>query len=84
MRYVSDSSYWLYLVHIPLMMVLQFVVRAWQVPAVIKYALVCVVACTLLLISYALFVRYTPIGTLLNGKRYRLRKAEPMAAEVLS
>ena len=84
MRYVSDSSYWLYLVHIPLMMVLQYVVRAWQMSAVIKYALVCVVACTLLLISYTLFVRYTPIGTLLNGKRYRIRSSQPMSAEVVS
>jgi hypothetical protein len=75
MRYVSDSSYWLYLVHLPLIIVAQAIVRNWQMPAVAKFTLVCVVTSGLLLASYQLFVRYTPIGTLLNGPRVRPKKS---------
>ncbi len=75
MRYVSDSSYWLYLAHLPLIIVAQAIVRSWQLPAVAKFTLVCVVTSALLLASYQLFVRYTPIGTLLNGPRVRPRKS---------
>jgi peptidoglycan/LPS O-acetylase OafA/YrhL len=71
MRYVSDSSYWLYLTHLPLIIVAQAVVRSWQIPALVKFALVCSVCSALLLVSYQLLVRYSPIGTLLNGPRKR-------------
>jgi len=72
MRYLSDSSYWLYLIHIPLIFYVQFFASQWQSSVWLKFALVCVATSAILLISYQLFVRYTLIGTLLNGKRYRL------------
>lgn len=71
MRYVSDSSYWLYLVHLPLIIVAQAVVRSWPIPALVKFTLVCSVCSAFLLASYQLLVRYSPIGTLLNGPRQR-------------
>ena len=76
MRYVSDSSYWLYLAHIPLIILVQYLVYDWSMPAIVKFAIVCIVTSGLLLISYQLFVRYTPIGTLLNGPRRRMPKVE--------
>lgn len=74
MRYVSDSSYWLYVAHLPLVFVLQAVVCDWPLSAVVKCILVSVVCCLLLLASYQLLVRHTPIGTLLNGPRKRISK----------
>ncbi len=71
MRYVSDSSYWLYLTHLPLIIVAQAIVMSWPMPAWIKFTLICTLCSALLLVSYQLFVRYTPIGTLLNGPRRR-------------
>ncbi|MGB7347497.1 MAG: acyltransferase family protein [Pirellulaceae bacterium] len=83
MRYVSDSSYWLYLVHLPVIMVAQYLVRHWQLPAIVKWSIVCVVVSGLLLLSYQWFIRYTPIGTLLNGRRQRPSKnSEPAVAIV--
>ena len=37
----------------------------------VKFALICVVITGFLLLCYQGFVRYTPLGTLLNGKRTR-------------
>jgi peptidoglycan/LPS O-acetylase OafA/YrhL len=71
MRYISDSSYWLYLVHLPLVIWAQGFVREWQLPALLKFAMVCMFVTTLLLFSYRFFVRYTWIGRLLNGPRAR-------------
>ncbi|MHC4879530.1 MAG: acyltransferase family protein [Planctomycetota bacterium] len=82
MRYLSDSSYWLYLAHIPLIIYVQYLVRDWQAPAFLKFSAVCLVTSGLLLVSYQLFVRYTPIGTLLNGRRGRpKRKGAPETSD---
>jgi len=74
-RYLSDSSYWLYLVHLPLIIAGQLVVRDWNLPAVVKFGLICVVVSMLLLLTYQTIVRYTWLGTLLNGPRMRPAKA---------
>jgi peptidoglycan/LPS O-acetylase OafA/YrhL len=71
MRYLSDSSYWLYLAHMPLIFIAQAVVRPWPLPALVKFALVCGFSIAILLLSYQTLVRYTWIGTFLNGPRNR-------------
>jgi peptidoglycan/LPS O-acetylase OafA/YrhL len=70
-RYVSDSSYWLYLVHLPLIIVGQALLRDVNLPAVVKCTLLVAAATAILLASYQLLVRYTWIGRLLNGPRVR-------------
>lgn len=73
-RYVSDSSYWLYLAHLPLIVLAQGLIRPWQLPALLKFSLLCIVTTAILLVTYEYLVRYTPIGTLLNGPRRRPQK----------
>jgi len=80
-RYISDSSYWLYLVHLPLILLAQRMVRLWQLPAVIKFGLICALVTTLLLVTYQAFVRYSWLGTMLNGPRQRARGAVIKATE---
>lgn len=72
-RYVSDSSYWLYLVHLPLVVVGQALFLRTDLPPLLEFALLTVITSAALLVSYQLAVRHTPIGTLLNGKRSRQR-----------
>lgn len=69
-RYISDSAYWLYLAHLPLIQLVQVFVRDWQFPSVLKLSFICFVTFSILLITYEYGVRYTFIGTLLNGKKY--------------
>jgi hypothetical protein len=68
-RLVSDSAYWLYLVHLPLVVWLQHVIRDWEYSAEVKFAGITVVSTVALLLSYVVFVRYTYLGTILNGPR---------------
>jgi peptidoglycan/LPS O-acetylase OafA/YrhL len=68
-RYVSDSSYWLYLVHLPLIIVGQVMLRDVDLPAIVKVTLLIVVPTAILLVTYQFLVRYTWIGRLLNGPR---------------
>ena len=74
-RYLSDASYWLYLMHLPLIIVLQGAAQDWTLPSAIKLALLIAVTSGVLLLVYEWGVRYTPVGTLLNGKRVRASRA---------
>lgn len=71
MRYISDSSYWLYLLHMPVMFIVQGWIQDWQLPAIVKFIFVIVVVTGFCLLTYQFMVRYTFIGTFLNGKRTR-------------
>ena len=68
-RWFSDSAYWIYLAHLPLVLALQIAVLPLVWPASLKFLLVFTTATALLLVSYRWMVRYTWIGTLLNGPR---------------
>jgi glucans biosynthesis protein C len=68
-RYIADSSYWLYLIHIPIVMALQVAVSQLPWPWWIKFPLILGVAFPLMFASYQVFVRYSFIGAILNGRR---------------
>ncbi len=70
-RWISDSSYWLYLAHLPLIVGGQLLMRDWAMPALAKFALLLSVSTVVLLVSYRYLVRYTWLGRLLNGPRER-------------
>ncbi len=75
-RYLADSSYWLYLAHLPLVFFLAgaFAKVPWH--WAIKFPLILAITMTVLLASYHYLVRPTWIGELLNGRRYpRVKRA---------
>lgn len=70
-RWLSDSSYWAYLFHYPVLIVLQIAVANVPLPAAIKLPLVTAGVVIASLVTYRYFVRYTVIGRTLNGPRTR-------------
>ena len=70
-RYVSDSSYWLYLWHLPLVAASQLLVSGWPISPHLKFALILAAAIVILLAVYQVAVRYTWVGAMLNGPRSR-------------
>ena len=74
-RYMSDASYWLYLWHLPLIVVAFELLALWRFSIHLKFVLMNLAVTVILLVVYQFGVRYTPIGTMLNGKRTRRRSA---------
>ena len=70
-RYLSDASYWMYLSHLPLVVLMQWLVVDWPLHYHLKFLLVCCSVTVLVLASYQWCVRYTFIGRALNGPRSR-------------
>lgn len=69
-RYLADASYWMYLLHLPLIFALQALISVWPLHWSLKFPLLMVVTTALLLLSYRYLVRNTIIGETLNGRRY--------------
>ncbi|MGY8711817.1 acyltransferase family protein [Bradyrhizobium sp. 18BD] len=72
-RYLADASYWLYLIHMPIVMTLQVALSQLDWPGLVKFAIILVVAIPPMLASYHLLVRFTFIGAVLNGRRAEKR-----------
>ena len=70
-RYLSDASYWLYLTHLPLVIAAQMLVVTWPINIHLKFLLISVAIVAGLLAVYQVGVRYTMIGTVMNGPRFR-------------
>jgi hypothetical protein len=69
-RYLADSSYWLYLCHLPIVFGLQAALMKVPLHWSIKFPLIVVITLTVLLVTYHYLVRSTFIGALLNGRKY--------------
>jgi peptidoglycan/LPS O-acetylase OafA/YrhL len=79
-RYLADSSYWMYLIHMPLLFALQTLMMDWNLHWTVKFPLLLAVTLGLLLWSYHLMVRRTWLGKWLNGRKYP-RQEEPAIAK---
>ncbi|HAN84515.1 MAG TPA: hypothetical protein DCQ59_14905, partial [Verrucomicrobiales bacterium] len=71
-RYLSDSAYWLYLAHVPLMIAVQILISGWEIPLIIKLVIVIGGVTAVLLVIYEFAIRYTWIGAILNGRKFRV------------
>lgn len=80
-RYLSDASYWTYLIHLPLVMVAQVLVLDLAAPWWGKMGVVIVSVTAVCLITYELLVRHTFVGKALNGRRVPWRKPRDAALQ---
>ena len=70
LAYLADSSYWVYLVHMPLTIGFGALLFGLPLPAPAKMLINVLATTVICLASYHLCVRFTPISSLLNGKRH--------------
>jgi glucan biosynthesis protein C len=69
-RYLTDASYWIYLVHLPIVITFSGILAPLLWPAALKVACVFSATSAVCLLSYDLFVRSTFVSVVLNGRRY--------------
>ncbi|SNR14154.1 acyltransferase family protein [Tenacibaculum jejuense] len=70
MRYISDASYWVYLIHLPLTAIIPAFLLNFPIPAMIKFLIVLTITTIICFVSYHFCVRNTFIGKFLNGQKY--------------
>lgn len=68
-RYLADSSYWVYLLHFPLLLLVAVPLAGTDWPWPLELVIALAVVMGVLLLTYDLFVRSTWIGRWLNGRR---------------
>ena len=74
MRWLADASYWVYLVHLPLLFAIQYRLLDVQLHWTAKFALSTATTLALSFASYQLLVRHTVVGRWLNGPRAEARQ----------
>ncbi|HTU10812.1 MAG TPA: acyltransferase family protein [Allosphingosinicella sp.] len=78
LRYLADASYWVYLIHLPVVMALQVMVHdlAWPWPA--KVVAIVAGTAVVTLGTYELLIRHSFMGRWLNGRKVpRRRRPKP-------
>lgn len=68
-RYVADASYWLYLIHLPIVIGLQIAFAELSLHWALKLTFICVITLSISILLYDLCVRSSWLGVILNGKR---------------
>jgi peptidoglycan/LPS O-acetylase OafA/YrhL len=74
MRWLADASYWVYLVHLPVLFAIQYRLLDLHLHWGIKLAIATLSTLALSFASYQVLVRHTLVGRLLNGTRPYARR----------
>ncbi|WP_432277206.1 acyltransferase family protein [Glaciecola petra] len=69
MSYITDASYWIYLIHLPIVVFLQIAFAELPLPWLVKLSSICLITFLITLLSYDLLVRASFLGQLLNHKK---------------
>lgn len=69
LAWFSRSSYWIYILHLPVLFYLQFLLLDVELNMWLEFVISAVGTLVIGMASYQLLVAKTPIGILLNGKR---------------
>lgn len=69
MRWLADASYWVYLVHLPVLLAIQYRLLDLHMHWIAKFTISILSTFALSFASYQLLVRHTVVGRLLNGKQ---------------
>jgi glucan biosynthesis protein C len=70
-RYLADASYWVYLLHMPVLFLTQALLAPLPISGTLKLTISSATTMAICIYSYHLLVRFTWIGKLLNGRRHQ-------------
>ncbi len=68
-QYLSEASYWIFLIHLPLLIFVGGALSAVDLPAVVKYLVTVGIVVPAVMVTYHWGVRRSVLGRLLKGKR---------------
>ena len=68
--YVSNSSYWVYLLHMPVVCCIAWLVLPLALPALIKFLTIVVCTAAVCFVSYHYLVQNSWLGAILSGKKF--------------
>lgn len=71
--YVSQSSYWVFLVHMPLVCLAGWWLVQFDLPAVFKFLLVCGFTAIVAFLTFHYWVQKTWLSSFLHGRRFDLK-----------
>jgi len=72
-QYVSQSSYWVFLVHMPLVSIAGILLLQFDLPAMLKFALVCAFTAAVAFWTFHYWVQKTWLSVFLHGRRFDLQ-----------
>jgi len=72
-QYVSQSSYWVYLVHLPLVFLAGWWLVQFDFPATFKFLLVCAFTSLVAFMTFHCWVQKTWLSDFLHGRRFDLK-----------
>ena len=74
-KYLSDASYWMYLLHLGIVAGLQVTLAYSGIPGWIRFPLILIITGFITLYTYEKFVRYSIVGEYLHGRREKNKKS---------
>ena len=77
LRFFSEASFWVYIVHVPIVGLLQTLLEPFRLPVTFKFAIVASVGLSASLATFEWLARYSVLGLIVNGTRKRLKSSSP-------
>jgi glucan biosynthesis protein C len=74
LTYIMDASYWVYIVHLPIIAFIPGLMANISMPALVKFLITLLGTALICFASYKYLVRNSFIGAFLNGKTHKQRK----------
>lgn len=68
-RFIADSSYWIYIMHLPALFFIQYLLLDVNLNLWIELIISTFGTLALGMLSYVLLIRWTPVGWMLNGRQ---------------
>ena len=69
-KYISDSSYWIYLTHMEFCYLIPCFIVTWNIPSTFKFLIVTITTTVICFTTYHYFVRNSFISNFLNGRKF--------------